>query len=696
MRAFAALVLALATASIAAPAPAQNIETVAAPSWRTLSRFRNDGEFHQYLSDVRDAARRARGASLNKQDAPEEACPPEFYPCEATPNLGDSEDNIVVTGSRIPSPSYAAASPVTQVSSANIAGETSITNVQNLGVDEGDIVKLWGRYLIILQDGRLFSVDIGGERMRFVDRADVYRSSNAGVWYDEILVQDRRVVVTGYNYSEDATEFSIFSINDSGRFTREAVYFLSSNDYYDIENYASRLVNGNLVIYTPLAVNEMQAGASASFPLVRRWLSEGERSATTSGRPLYNARDIYRPIQATYTPVVHTISVCPLGSERGGDELDCNSTAIVGPPSREFYVSTSHIYLWTWPGYNDETPDQTCPGAAREEFGAATESALFQIPLFGGQLRAQFVRGAPYDQLSMDANAEELRALSVWINPACERDRDNDLVLRYMEAPLSQFSATPRPLAEASYTRIPSVGRAIENRFTGDHLIYGGRDSWYSYAPDPATEQNNTSQIVVVPTARPAAFSSFEAPHNILRVERVGDNAVLTGYRNAVGLSISFVRLDNAPRIASTLLLPERYESEGRSHAFNSVVNAQGEGMLGLPTIMQRAQSGRWWWRSSGSDVSFVSFDANGQLSDVGAMRGSNISHPDYDCEVSCVDWYGNSRALFIRGRVFALAATELIEGRLENGHVRERQRLNLTDPPPGGNRRITSNRPKD
>jgi hypothetical protein len=96
---------------------------------------------------------------------------------------------------------------------------------------------------------------------------------------------------------------------------------------------------------------------------------------------------------------------------------------------------------------------------------------------------------------------------------------------------------------------------------------------------------------------------------------------------------------------------------------------------------MRRAQSGRWWWRSASSDVSFVSFDVAGQLSDSGAIRGASPRHPDYECEVSCIDWYGNTRAVFIRGRVFALSGTELIEGALESGAVHERQRVNLTDP---------------
>ena len=121
--------------------------------------------------------------------------------------------------------------------------------MQTAGVDEGDIVKMIGRFLIVLQDGRLFSVDTGAsaEQLALVDRQDVYRSRGAGVWYDEILVHENRIVVTGYNYSENATEYSVFSLSPSGRFTREAVYFLSSNDYYDVENYATRLVDGNLV-----------------------------------------------------------------------------------------------------------------------------------------------------------------------------------------------------------------------------------------------------------------------------------------------------------------------------------------------------------------------------------------------------------------------------------------------------------------
>jgi hypothetical protein len=56
-----------------------------------------------------------------------------------------------------------------------------------------------------------------------------------------------------------------------------------------------------------------------------------------------------------------------------------------------------------------------------------------------------------------------------------------------------------------------------------------------------------------------------------------------------------------------------------------------------------------------------------------------------YDgCVASCVDWYGNARPIFLRGRVFALLGYELVEGREEGGGVREVRRVNFAPPAPG------------
>jgi hypothetical protein len=45
----------------------------------------------------------------------------------------------------------------------------------------------------------------------------------------------------------------------------------------------------------------------------------------------------------------------------------------------------------------------------------------------------------------------------------------------------------------------------------------------------------------------------------------------------------------------------------------------------------------------------------------------------DDQCTASCpVDWFGNSRPLFYRGRIFALLGYELVEGVVTSDGIRE------------------------
>jgi hypothetical protein len=190
--------------------------------------------------------------------------------------------------------------------------------------------------------------------------------------------------------------------------------------------------------------------------------------------------------------------------------------------------------------------------------------------------------------------------------------------------------------------------------------------------------------VVAVPLANPSAAVTLDAPHNVLRVERIGaSNLVLTGYANHDGLSLSVLDLTGPPRFSTTTTLNGRFESEGRSHAFNSRIGDDNSGLLGLPTVHAVKQSGRWVWNSTASDLSYLSLSSHG-LESLGELRARATSvDRSYHCEVSCVDWYGNSRPIFTDGRVFALSATELIEGRVTDGRVVEIARVNLTAPPP-------------
>ncbi|MBS0383895.1 MAG: beta-propeller domain-containing protein [Proteobacteria bacterium] len=627
------------------------------PTWPSLQRFSGDAEFLQYVRAVRalrdaEDRRRYRGYEA---DSVAGAMPPPPPP---------------------PPPSPAAAAPAQAQANVAMPAGASVTNVQTQGVDEGDIVKQLGRFLIVLQDGRLFVVDTapGGQPgLALTSRANVYRDARNQMWYDEMLVSGNRILVTGYSYREAASEITVFTIDDAGRLHREAIYYLSSNDYYSAENYATRLVNGNLVVYTPLNIAYLNPDQPMRWPLIRRWLRDGDRQAeTTRGKPLFDAHDIYKPIRPTLAPFVHSVSVCPLGDLRSGDELDCRTTAFVGASQREFFVSTSDIYLWVSSGW----ADRDCQGDRGSDPVSAT---LYQVPLSGRTPRALFTRGAPTNQFALDANGGEFRALLGW--DGCNSYSQHPHV-RYFHAPLSSLSTAPRTAPDWSYVNEPSPdGAQYEPRFTENYLVYGSRPSWSSYPPQGQTV---TGRVVAVPVSRPNSPVTIEAPHGVLRIERAGaTNIALTGYRNDDGLSVSLLDLRARPRIADTHLLASRFESENRSHAFNSLIGAEG-GLMGLPTVGGVKQSGRWVFRSQASDVSFLSVNGAGQLNDMGLLNANeNAQDPSYHCEVSCIDWYGNTRAIFTGGRIFALSGTEMIEGGISGDRIGERRRLNLSQPPP-------------
>jgi hypothetical protein len=665
----AALALIGSATAQTGPKPREEHEPTEPPVWRSLERFESEAELLRYVRDVQRINRRPRR---------------------------DLQDSVIVTGNAVPPPppppppppAPTAAPPGADAAGASqanaAAGEiTSITNVQTQGVDEGGIVKMVGRFLVILQDGRLFVTDTrpnNAPGLALTGRTNVYRSPNQDTWYDELLISGNRILVTGYSYREAASEITVFTIDDAGRLTRETTYYISSNDYYDPENYSTRLVNGNLVIYTPLNLLYINPEQPMSWPLVRRWLRDGDhRAVTSAGLRLFDARDIYKPIMSTRAPMVHSVSVCPLGDVPSGDELDCRTTAFVGPGQREFFVSTSDIYLWvTGNSWMEQQGSCTSDNAGQDAF--AVPAILYQVPLSGATPRALHTRGQPTNQMAMGASATEFRALLGWNTSHCRRS--DQIALRYFRAPFSVLNTSPTQAPNRYYTEVPSLNDGeYEVRFADTHVVYGGRDRYGSYPPPG--EEARTTRVYAVPTTRPRAVSELIAPHGVLRIERVGADIAMTGYRNDAGLSISYLDLGVRPRITSTRLLRGRYEAENRSHAFNALAGPDGAGLMGLPTVARVKESGRMVWRSDASDLSYISVDAVGELQIAGELLASrDARHPSYACEVSCIDWYGNSRALFIGSRVLALSGTELIEGAMENGRIVERRRLNLSAPP--------------
>ncbi|MFN4224959.1 MAG: beta-propeller domain-containing protein [Hyphomonas sp.] len=664
-----------------------------------LSRFNSEEELLSWLKLTR-AASEKRGAywwrrmayatmpaPVAESAAPGSAPPPPPPPppADSAPAAEASMEAITVTGSVIPGD----------------PANPEITNNQKAGVDEGGIVKQIGNYLIVLQDGRLFVTDLkpgGVNGLKLTDRANVYRSSNEDTWYDEMLVAGRTILVTGYSYAENASEFTVLNLSDDGKVTRQATFYISSDDYYSGSNYATRMIDGKLVIHTPIYASGRTFWDAFDPPEIREWRQEGPDGERTHlrGRPLFRAEDVWMPVQRVLEPVIHTVTVCDISGATDASAPLCKATAIVGPQQHTFLVTRDAFWLWMSPSLSetghevDETKEEVC--FARQGHAPVRElaqSALVRLPVNGETPSVLGVRGAPQNQFSMDMDAGTFRAVVDWNSAFCDRRYDMPAMLTFFDTPLTALSDRFRDEAGGRYVPLPTPGtESYEARFTEDYLVYGARDTWGTWAPSEGDDPVEDGRAVIVPVGNPMWPITVTVPHGVIRAERAGPYMALTGYRDHKGLSVSLIDLRREePGVASSIVLENRFESENRSHAFNSRIGADGEGLIGLPTVSRSEESERWWWWSESSDISYLAAGKAGQLSLAGELIATR-QDPDaglpsgYECEVSCVDWYGNARPIFTGGRYLALMNSELVEGELADGKIREIRRIDLTAKP--------------
>jgi hypothetical protein len=114
-----------------------------------------------------------------------------------------------------------------------------------------------------------------------------------------------------------------------------------------------------------------------------------------------------------------------------------------------------------------------------------------------------------------------------------------------------------------------------------------------------------------------------------------------------------------------------------RSHGFFFKPDKGGDGMLGLPVNPAGIPGYEHLYANS---AAILYLDVNDlQFSTLGLLHADPRANQDDNCVASCVDWYGNSRPIFYKGRVFALLGYELVEGEITDGRMAERRRLDVS-----------------
>ncbi|WP_425253290.1 beta-propeller domain-containing protein [Janthinobacterium sp. NFX145] len=594
---------------------------------KTLAPFASEQALSSYLQQLqaRQAALQREQQKLQRATAQSMSAPP------APPAS--------------PAPMMAKSAPAASAEAAE-----SVTNVQTAGVDEGGIVKLHGKHLVMLRRGKLFTVQVGGNALQPVSSLDAFApgSDPSGSWYDEMLIDGDTVVVIGYSYSRGGTEIGLFDVNADGKLAYRSTYHLRSNDYYSSRNYASRLVGGKLVFYSPLSLNLRRGDPFGGFPALRRWRPDAVPSDFKRIAP---ATRIYRTDEEPemgFGLTLHTVTVCDLAQR----DMRCEATAVMGPQGRVFYVSGESVFVWT-----------TRRGS---------DSGVFRIPLDGSAPSALKVAGAPVDQFSfLESPDGHLNVLlraegqgdAMWDGA---RGRGDMALLR---VPLASFSDGRDSAPASSYQPLPGGGGyGLQNRYVGSYLLYGNPGNPGRRQADQAWPRQ---PLYAVRWADAGSVQALSLPHGVERIEALGNDAVVIGAQGK-DLHFSPIRLGAQAAIATRYIRADAAQGESRSHGFFYKPQTASEGLIGLPILGADERPGL---NKSAASVLYLR-NSGLQLTELGALAARPGQVPDDGCRASCVDWYGNARPLFLQGRVFALLGYEVVEGALKDGQIREVRRI--------------------
>jgi hypothetical protein len=547
------------------------------------------------------------------------------------------------------------------------AEDESITNTQVEGVDEGGIIKVHGDHLVVLRRGRLFTTKVGDESLKPIAAVDVGPKGRHQAWYDEMLIHGDEVIVIGYSYSFRGTELARFDIGKDGSLKHTVTDVLRSNDYYSSRNYTSRLIGDTLVFYMPHSLGntwpkdgEDPDGAPA--------LCRAKEATCDEWKGVVKSNKVYKPASEGPAEVLHTVITCDLS--KGAEDMRCEGRGILGPYSRNFYVSADAVYVWV----ND--PSWTPPPPWAGKKGPASDAIVYRLGLRDESVAALRTYGAPVDQFSFSETPDG--HLNVLVRSAgagggmwgSELNPSHDVAL--LRAPLKTFEAgTVAHATEGHYADLPDPlgdGYAFHNRFVGNTVLYGMGAGW-----GRPTEGKTPLYVHQLG----GESTTIELKHPVDRIEPMGNDAVVVGASGA-DLHFAAIDLDGKPKVGGAYVHEGANQGETRSHGFFYRPTSKTAGMLGLP-VRKGGSSTGYQLTGGSAEVLYLSVD-NLAFAQLGTLAADPKSNKSDKCRVSCVDWYGNARPIFLGDRILALLGYELVEGTQTDGKLSERRRANMLD----------------
>ncbi|MFO0643910.1 MAG: hypothetical protein U0183_32090, partial [Polyangiaceae bacterium] len=160
---------------------------------------------------------------------------------------------------------------------------------------------------------------------------------------------------------------------------------------------------------------------------------------------------------------------------------------------------------------------------------------------------------------------------------------------------------------------------------------------------------------------------SRAARADVVRIEPLDGDRALVASEEPSGLLLSALSTADLSAPPSDLRIPGIRQGESRSHGFFFKPSASGGGTFGYAVMNEPGRSSAYFGNGI-SNLGFFSVGADRALGKIGIVSSGNHAGT---CETSCIDWYGNTRPIFLRERVFALMGSELAEVSLTGGASR-------------------------
>jgi hypothetical protein len=411
-----------------------------------------------------------------------------------------------------------------------------------------------------------------------------------------------------------------------------------------------RVVDGRLVVYAQIGVLGHDPDRIAPYlPAVRRL---PPTAGDTAWRPVIEAGRIYRPSGTLWIedrPTLHVVMVC----DPSGGALECRSTVVYGPSGRAHHVSPTAVYVWS-------------PRRPAGDEQGGVHPVIYRIPLDGNAPVAIGAEGVPNGESSFDETADgELHVLVTrrWRPRLGQPSAEAETPMALLRVPLSAFGDGSRSAGENAYRALPNPGSTrLHDRFAGDWVLYGaeaGNGGMGAYETGRAFAVRRDGGEPV-PLPLPEARSS-----GVLGFEPVPGGALYL-VRSLDSLHYYPLRLGARAETGEPYTRKKRWTGDEEAHAVFAA-GSEHPGLIGVALSNFGATSSVLFLRGE-----------DGTLREAGELAAE--VPPGVEC-APC-GGYEFARPVFLR-RIFAVVGGEVVEGRMEDGVVRELRRIRFAPSTP-------------